>query len=264
MAPREGSSAPGALPTSTEGCDLSGRWLVVVREVATAVGAQAAGHEWLYYEIRQSGTSLTVTKGLSCGHDVTALSGLSANADDPDVWPAMLTKCSQTGRTGASEVVGSQCRVSFDRFYQVVGATLPDYLDPSLPLPDASQPASAGGHGWEDWDDDANPGVTRQLSGSVTGKIYLVTRRWNAWSGSIAEGSNTFTIANDWSSEIALLGYEGSALLSQAASGTKDNDSSLHVVTFARLGPTQALGDDAAACGAVRSLAPMLAPEASN
>lgn len=262
------SAAPAGDPTivadATIGCDLSGRWLAVTREVSTGSGAQTAAHEWLYLELAQTGTSITVTKGLSCGHDLVGVSAVSVSGDDAGVWPAMLANCSQTGRGGTSQPTDSQCAVSFDRFYEVIGATVPHYLDPSHRLPAVAEAASAASPGWEDWDDDGDPGYTLNMSGLVTGKLYLASRRWTEWSGAIPEGSRKFTLASDWDSELSVLGYDGSALLSEAASGTKDNDPALHFVTFARLAPSQAVGDDAVVCSEVRSLAPMLAPEATN
>jgi hypothetical protein len=254
----------GGLPTSTVGCDLSGRWLVAVHEVATALGAQEASHEWLYFEMTQAGTALTVTKGLSCGTNIVGISAASANVECHKTWPAMLMKDAETGRTGTSQPTASGCAVSFAKFTMVVGATVPYYQDQSNALPSPSTQASSGTPGWEDWDNDGNPGYTMNVTGLATGQLYIATRRWNQWSGTVAAGSNTFTIPDNWNSESDLLGYNGSSLLTETSAGTKDNDASLHFVTFARLAPTQATGDDATICSSVRTLAPMLAPEATK
>jgi hypothetical protein len=266
-APPEGG-ADGAteagLPETTVGCNLAGRWLLVDREVATALGAEEAAHEWLYFEMTQTGSDLTVTRGLACGQDVVGISAASANVDDHKVWPAFLTHVSETGRTGTSAAGGSGCSVSFPKFYEVLGATVAYYSDPGNPMPAPSDQATASSPGWEDWDGDGHPGFTMNVTGLATGQIYLATRRHNAWSGSIAAGANTFTLADDWNTEQDLLGYNGSSLLMETASGTRDNDATLHFVTFARLAPSQATGDDATTCAAVRMLAPTLAPKASN
>jgi len=254
----------GEVPTSTLGCDLSGRWLVVVREVTTGLGAQEADHEWLYFEMTQTGSALTVTKGLSCGQNVVGISAVSANVDDPKVWPAMLVYDAETGRAGTSTAMGSGCTVSFDKFYEIVGATVPYYQNPATTMPTSSQEATSSSPGWEDWDNDGKPGFTVNVTGLATGQIYLSSRRWNEWSGTIPTGSNTFTIPDDWDIESDRLGYDGSSLLTETAAATKDNDASLHFVTFARLTAAQATGDDADTCAAVRSLAPTLAPQASN
>jgi hypothetical protein len=148
--------------------------------------------------------------------------------------------------------------------YQIIGATVSAYLDPSQAMPKASQEAAPGSPGWEDWDNDGHPGFTMNVSGLVTGQIYIATRRWNTFSGTIPPGSTSFTLADNWSSEQDLLGYSGSSLLTATTSGTRDSVAAEHFVTFARLTVTQATGDDATTCAAIRTLAPSLTPKASN
>jgi hypothetical protein len=264
---QDGSAQPpveAGLPTSTVGCDLSGRWLVADREVSTALGAEEATHEWLYFEMSQTGAQLTVTKGVSCGTDTVGISAASGNVACAKVWPAMQTYDVENGRTGTSAITPSGCSVSFARFYEVIGASVPYYQNPSNALPPLSQEATSSGPGWQDWDNDGHPGYTMNVTGLTTGQLYISSRRWNEWSGTIDAGSNTFTLADDWEADSDLLGYNGSSLLTENSSATRDNDATLHFVTFARLMPTQATGDDMSACAAVRSLAPTLAPEASN
>jgi|HubBroStandDraft_1064217.scaffolds.fasta_scaffold49357_2 hypothetical protein len=262
----DGGDTPdeAGLPTSTLGCDLSGRWLVTDREVSTAIGAEEATHEWLYFEMSQTGTQLTVTKGLSCGMDTVGISAASGNVACEKVWPAMQTYDIENGRTGTSATTASGCSVSFARFYEVNGASVPYYQNPNNALPPASQEATSSSPGWQDWDNDGFPGYTLNVTGLTTGQLYISSRRWNEWSGTIDAGSNSFTLADNWEAESDLLGYNGSSLLTENSSATRDNDASLHFVTFARLTPTQATGDDTSVCTSIRSLAPTLAPEASN
>ena len=78
------------------------------------------------------------------------------------------------------------------------------------------------------------------------------------------DGRDTFKLADTWDGEQSLLGYNGPSLLSAASMNTRDNDDSLHFVDFARLDASQATGDDATTCAAVRKLAPTLTPDASN
>jgi hypothetical protein len=102
------------------------------------------------------------------------------------------------------------------------------------------------------------------VTGLAVGQLYMVTRKWNAWSGAIAASASTFKLADTWDSEQSLLGYNGPSLLTAASSNTRDNDASLHFVEFARLDASQATGDDATTCAAIRKLAPTLTPNASN
>ena len=245
-------------------CDLTGRWLATRREVATAIGSVEASHTWLYYELTQNGSSVTVTKGLDCGENVRSLSAVGANVDYPKAWPAMMTKESDTGLKGSSARTTNGCHVAFEKHYNVAGATVSFYSDPMQTLPTASQQASGSTPGWEDWDGDGQPGYTLNVTGLVTGQIYIVTRSWSEWTGDVAGNASTFNLAVDWNSEQDVLGINGPSLLSMAASGVKDSDPSLHFVTFARLMPSQATGTDADICTAVRQLAPTLTPSATN
>jgi hypothetical protein len=255
--------AAASAPMATA-CDLTGRWLATEREVANGLGAQEATHVWYYLEINQSGSQADITKGLDCGGNIRNISAVGADSDYPKLWPALLTHDTQTGRMATSVATSSGCSVSFDKRYVVMGATVPFYEDPGRMLPTESQQASAGSPGWEDWDNDGNPGYTVNVTGFVTGQVYLATRTWSVWSGTIPAGARTFTLADKWNSEQSLLGYNGSSLLTAATSATPDNDASLHLVQFARLDGSQATGDDVMVCAAVRSLASMLTPDASN
>lgn len=265
-----GPSADGDRPdgpvtvSTTVGCDLTGRWLATDREVSEGLGSEEADHMWFYLELSQAGSQVTVTRGLDCGEEVRSISAVGANVDYPKAWPSLLTKDPQTGRKGTSTATSSGCSVSFEKRYIVIGATVPFYDDPSQTLPTASQQATASSPGWEDWDQDGNPGVTFNVTGLAVGQLYMSSRKYNAWSGTIATGANTFKLADTWDGEQSLLGYSGPSLLSAASSNSRDSDDSLHFVDFARLDASQATGDDPTTCAAVRTLAPTLTPDASD
>jgi hypothetical protein len=261
--PEADADAPDASGPAAP-CDLSGRWLVTRREVATAVGSVEAAHSWYYYELAQTGSAIAVTKGLHCGEDVRGVSAVAANVDYPKTWPAMMAKETDTGRTGTSAEAASGCSVSFAKHYDVAGATVSFFSNPGEALPSASQQGSTGMPGWEDWDGDGKPGFTMNVSGLVTGQVYMATRSWSEWTGSVALRSSSFTLQVDWAAEQDVLGINGPSLLSQAASGVKDSDPTQHFAVFARLGAGEATGDDDAICTAVRSLAATRTPSASN
>jgi hypothetical protein len=250
-------------PDASGPCDLTGRWLVTSREVATAIGAVEAAHTWRYYEIAQTGAALKVTKGLNCGANVRGVSAVAANVDYPKSWPGMQEYGTDTGRTGTSAKTASGCEVSFAKVYQVIGATNPYYDDPSTTMPTVSQQASMGNPGWEDWDNDGNPGITMNVTGLATGQLYLATRAYTQWTGTVALSAATFDLNDDWDTEQDVLGYNGSELLTMATSGVRDT-TAMQFTEFARLGSAQATGDDDAICAAVRTLAPTLTPDASN
>jgi hypothetical protein len=99
-------------------------------------------------------------------------------------------------------------------------------------------------------------------TGLVTGQLYIAARRSTIWSGTVAASASEFRLADNWTSETDTLGYSGSSLLTSPSS--KDNNASLHFVEFARLAATQATGDDATTCAAIRMLAPSLTPSAAG
>jgi hypothetical protein len=266
QAPDGDASSPPSMATA---CDLTGRWLATDRQVATAIGDQEASHTFYYLEITQSGSQATVTRGLDCGGNVRPISAVGANSDYPKTWPAILTHDPQTGRKATSVATSSGCSISFEKRYLVMGATVSYYEDPSHALPTTSEQASGSTPGWEDWDQDGNPGYTVGVTGFATGQVYLASRAYSAWSGTVppsalAAQAGPIKLADKWNNEQALLGYSGSSLLTSATMAVPDNNASLHFVQLARLDASQATGDDASTCSAVRSLAGTLTPDASN
>ena len=220
-----------------------------------ALGTSQAAHEWYYYELTQSGTAVTVSKGLVCGKNARALSAASGNADFPKAWPAMMTNIVVTGLKGSSAPTSGGCQVSFASHYEVMGATSLLHRSESRP-PDRfaaglRRHAGVGGLG-----PDGEPGYSLIISGLATGEIYMVDRTMYALSGAIAASASSFNLAVDWSDDQDVLGVNGPPILSETSAAVKDGDPAQHFATFVRLADTQAAGTDAAICSAIRSLAP--------
>jgi hypothetical protein len=256
----------GSSPSPSGPCDLSGRWIASNHQELDGLGVLEAAHIWFYFELNQTGTAGTIAKGLDCGENVAAISSAGANETDTKAWPAFQTKIAAAlkGVTFTSKASGTGCSVSFKQFYTVIGATVPYYLDPSTTLPTASQQASGSTPGWEDWDNDGNPGVTMNSTGLVNGQLFLCARRSASWSGTVAASPSTFKLSDNWSDEPDDLGYSPSnAGLLQAQAG-KYSDQTTQFVEFARLSATQATGSDDAICSAIRSLAPTLTPSGAG
>ena len=138
------------------------------------------------------------------------------------------------------------------------------YRDPSQTMPGPSDKATGSTPGWEDWDDDGNPGISYHLSGVASGSAVfcVAARRTNTWLGTIGGTTHPFTVPNTPKQEEDLLGYDGSPLLTTTSSVAADR--SLHFAEFARLDATQGTGDDTATCAAMRSLATTLTPHADE
>ena len=233
------------------------------RAVDEALGVQQAQRHWFYFEFSQSGEQVTATRGLDCGWDVIALSAFSGAADVHKAWPTVLAKSSMAGRKATVQVVASGCSIAFAPYVAAYSMTVPYYDDTSHALPGPNDQASGTSPGWEDWDNDGNPGITNNISGVGTGKVYSAARDTNTWSGTVAATGSAFTVPDVLPKhEEALLGYDGTPLLATQSSVAVDP--SLHFVQLARLDATQSAGDDPTVCNTVRTLATTLTPKADE
>lgn len=256
----EASSPPVA--AGVTGCDLRGQWLITQRTIASGLGVKTRAAWWFYYEIDQSGSDLSITRGLVCGSQVYPVDPLSAAVDFAASFPALIANNSHAGRHGSAVLDGDDCRVSFERAVIVVGATTPFYADENNPLPALEQRASDTSPGWEDWDEDGNPAVTLHVSGLVEGSRYTALRAFSEWSGTIPADAASFELpVTDWGQEEAVLGVTADVL---KQTGVPDADRSGHFAEFARLEPAQIEGDPETACASVRRLAPTLTPNANR
>jgi hypothetical protein len=257
------TDAGGPAPSEPTGgaCDLSGRWLATLHYVTDAIGQLQTVHTYVYYEIAATDGGFAITKGLHCGDDVIAEGLFAVEGDFSSSAAASTQRLSYVGRPVSSTASGGGCDVHFGKWYIVVGASYPHYTDPTLTLPTIDQPASGTTPGWEDWDQDGNPGVSIRLTGIIAGKVFVASRSWSEAQGSVSQLGDRFQIPLQWNQEKNVIGYEGSELL--ASDAVRAADPSLHFVELARLAPEQATGDDLAICRAVVELAPRLTPTAS-
>lgn len=257
-----GSTAGGTAQTPDVNCDLTGRWLVTQHTVEEGLGAQQAVRQWMYFEFAQDGSHVVATRGLDCGFDVIPLSAIGGSADLNGAWAEMMKQHPMAGREASVQATAAGCSITFDPYVLVYGATVAHYANTANALPGPDDAASGSTPGWEDWEADSHPGVTYNLSGIASGRVFYATRMTDIWSGQIEGTATSFILGDATAHENSLLGYDGSSLLtteSQLAS-----DAELHFAEFARLDAAQATGDDAATCEAVRELADTLTPTANG
>lgn len=257
---------PGAEPSPSDDaedpCDVGGRWLVTYHSVTDALGNQQTAHTWLYYEIERDDQGFVITKGLHCGDDVVGLGAFPINADFHLSRDAVRQRIDYSGLRVRSAPAANGCSVAFERRYVVRGATVGHYEDPSLPLPGPDQPATGSTPGWEDWDEDGNPGITLILTGTIAGKVFIAPRTWFEPSGEVPQMASPMRLPLQWNQETNLLGFDGSPLLT--TQGVRAADPNLHFAELARLPDGQATGSDLEICDAVLELAPNLTPSASG
>jgi hypothetical protein len=263
--PMPPSATDAAGPAGEGGCDLTGRWLIAQRVLATAIGQQQAAHSWFYYEIEQKGAAITVTRGLHCGFVVVKRTSLAANVDSSGSWPIFLQKNTSTGRRGTIAKEGASCRLFLDTEYVIRGATVGTYSDPKQPLPTRAQKAEGATPGWEDWDGDQQPGISLKVSSSLaSGTLYTCQRDWTRYDGVTSAVGSKFKVSVSYGGEQVPLGRSMGAPQAIESGSSPSSDPTQHFAWFHRLAPGQATGTPEQICATVRTLKDQLVPEAAQ
>jgi hypothetical protein len=250
-------------------CDLNGRWLLAQRNLLSLPLAQCqAIHTWYYYEIRHDGEGFTVTKGLHCGFEAVKKSSQSATVVNMDMWPAMLANMSSTGRTGTFVKQADKCHLTLPTEYVIRGATVSYYRDPATTLPAMGSAAAGPGGmppGWEDWDNDSNPGFSLNINAPLAkGTLYACTRDTNAIDNTTPLSSAVFKVLMTFTTTQSTLGTSAgsSPLITQG--GTPFDGADSHFTYFQKLQDGQATGTDAQICEQVRTLKDSLPGDAND
>lgn len=250
---------PGAPPAGP--CDLSGRWIMTERTMTTALLAKQLNRAWFYLELTQNGDQVSVARSVACGDTTEGLYPIEVVNDDSKAWPAYDLRDQYKGRKGKSTKSANGCEVSFEKRAFVRGASVPAYLDLSIPLPTLPEKATDDEPGWEDWDNDGQPGVTMKVSGTISGALYTATRTWTEYKGVVAANARSFRLPLSWAQERVNYGYTSEQLATPA---DRDPDAAQHLAEYARLADDQATGNETAICKAIRQLAPTLTPLANK
>jgi hypothetical protein len=275
MTPSSTMTTASDAPAAAGSCDLTGRWLIAQRVLATALGQQQAAHSWFYYEIEQKDANLVVTRGLHCGFAVVKKTSLAANVDSSGSWPMLLQKNTSTGRRGTYVKDGNGCRLVLDTEYVVRGATVAAYMDPKQPLPTRTEKATGTTPGWEDWDGDDQPGISLKVSSSLaSGTLYTVQRDWTRYDGiTSVDGPGltdparkvpNFKVSIGYGGEQVPLGRSTGAPQALESTSSPSSDPAQHYAWFARLGDGEATGTPEQICAAVRTLKDQLVPQAAQ
>jgi hypothetical protein len=250
-------------------CDLNGRWLLAQRNLLSLPLAQCqAIHTWYYYEIRHELDTITVTKGLHCGYEAVKKSSQSADVSNPAMWPAMLVNMTSTGRTGTFNKQATNCHLVLPIEYVIRGATVSYYRDPATTLPAmGSAAAGPGGNppGWEDWDNDSNPGFSLNINSPLAkGTLYLSTRDTNAIDTTTPLSMTLFKAPMTFTTTQSVLGTSAgsSAFITQGGTPFANVDS--HFTYFQKLQDGQAVGTDTQICEQVRTLKDALPGDAND
>jgi hypothetical protein len=227
-----------------------------------------ATHTWYYYEIQHNGEGFTVTKGLHCGYQAVKKSISSADVSNPAMWPAMLSNVSSAGRTGTFVKEADKCHLTLPTEYVIRGATVAHYRNPANMLPAMGSAAAGPGGmppGWEDWDNDNNPGFSLNINSPLAkGTLYLCTRDTNAMDNLAPPSSALFKVPMTFTTTQSVLGTApgSSPLIVNGGSPWAGADS--HFTYFMKLQDGQAVGTDAQICEQVRTLKDSLPGDAND
>jgi hypothetical protein len=274
-----GGTAGTTSQRPNNGCDLTGRWIATQRTLNEALfGAVVqSGHSWIYWEFDQRADQATIKKVLQCGEEVKdrSTSGLGAQITSSQaVWDGLTrnNKVTSAKATYAPQSGSEQCALAVEKMAVVRGATFSyfgAFNDNGFmhPIDESMQPAQGSTPGWEDWDNDGNPGVTYHVSGIATGDVYMVQRDLLEYSGLTEKHSDKFKLAVDRLHEQRVIGQNPSTLPS--ADVTSSDDAAQHFIWFARAdGLLQwnlpADADDLAICAKMRELKDQLIPEGNQ
>jgi hypothetical protein len=209
-----------------------------------------------------------VTKGLHCGYEAVKKSNQSANVVNMDMWPAMLANMSSTGRTGTFVKQTDKCHLTLPIEYVIRGATVSYYRDPATTLPAMGSAAAGPGGmppGWEDWDNDTNPGFSLNINSPLAkGTLYLATRDTNAIDNTTVTSAAVFKVLMTFTTTQSVLGTAAgsSPLITQG--GTPYDNVDSHFTYFSKLQDGQAVGTDTQICEQVRTLKDSLPGEVND
>ncbi|MFB6375779.1 MAG: hypothetical protein ABEN55_22310 [Bradymonadaceae bacterium] len=212
--PSSGPSAGDPIPS------VEGRW--AQRMVMTSlsnppvigtVTSRTVTH--LVVDVRQHGEKIELT-AQTCDIDIEN----SVNVVDTVVPPAFVHAIPQARREGRLVRSDGDFRIEIDRSWTVFGAKLRQPETETLPTDRDDRRVL-------DSDGDDHPGITIRVSGLVSGKLYLVQRSWDRYSGRLTpDGDIVGTV--DWHVEQTVLGSNSIFLRDAPAAEPHPDDNKIH------------------------------------
>jgi hypothetical protein len=205
-----GSSSGGSDAGPSGPCDMTGYWAAYQHSVAFADNVKETAILYLYYDLTQTGTTVTVNHGLHCGLSVVVPQGsLGDSVTLPSAGPALLARQDEgqkygthAARTGTMTPTSNACTFHLNQYYIVRGATLSYFMDPTKAM-SANLPVASGcgsnfsnctTPGSEDWDNDGFAGITLAVNGIASGDIYAAQRDFNEFYGTVPQNATKFEV----------------------------------------------------------------------
>src|SRR5262249_37792699 len=171
--------------------DMTGIWIAEQHTTSTALSADQKTTNWYYYKIAQTGDTFMVTDQLNCGFVVDGTTTVTIN--DATLEALATEEFAGPGRKGSykASADGKSCDFTFDRMYDVRGATKATFLTDTWKVGDPPKALSEfmtlpkAPPGMEDWDHDASAGppaigdgITLHPALAGVGDRYVSQRDW--------------------------------------------------------------------------------------
>src|SRR6185436_10809167 len=129
--------------------------------------------------------------------------------------------------------------------YVVRGATVDFYRNPGNKLPGRDQRAAGDVPGWEDWDGDANPGVTLKVSSTLaSGTLYTCQRDWTEYDGAVPAGAVKLKVPIRYGGEQVALGRGADTPAAVESASSPSSNPAHHFAWLHKLAAGQATGTD--------------------
>ena len=222
------------------GCSLDGKWIAQLMTVSTAIGAEAIGYNWFYYDISHTpGSAPVINRGWDCSFEICgatsvlvptpAADGLTIrNRQDGELDAETGLRVAPRNITFEPDGDGF-CKFEMERWWWLRGLDTNAYYPPreqyattTIPSIQASQPLPAQGTsgGDHDWDSDGREGVTLDITSPTLGWRACAQRDWNHFGPArIPDGAQDFIVPADFDNEESVFGVSD-PLLNQVSQAT--------------------------------------------
>jgi hypothetical protein len=188
-------------------CDFTGIWIAKQVTVSEALSLPQSSNNWLYLELKQTGSVVEVTKHFDCGIEIRGTATVTISRE---TLQALFAHNVQIGRKASVLKAGDKCSFETARFWSIRGADEARFLpNPARDSSDSVQSVAAAKplpkpgmtDGAIDLEGDGKLGVAFQVDGVITGTRNSVQRDWSRW---FTEPGYEITPSANWTSDLVL------------------------------------------------------------
>ena len=202
-----GAAGKAAAGAQYPDCDFNGIWAAHQISQAKVLELPQAVNVWIYLEIQQTGSDITVAKSFECGVEVQGT--ITATLSRETLIAATKIN-NQRGRKGQVSKQGNSCGLQIARYWTIRGADELRFIpnperDSSQsitdvravnPLPTPQKPDGA-----VDSENDGKLGIASQITGIVSGTRNSVQREWTRY---FTDSGYEIVPSLDWSNDLTI------------------------------------------------------------